>query len=134
VKLAALLVLVCACERADKAPPPKPPVPTPDPVKQAREEFELIPGDYARTHVSWHRDYFVSVDNQQKLGGGDFIGRLRMLFGPTADNEYTLRHKPTGYVIAAGLVEATPEYYVGPRYPGALPPVEALDATDNDNI
>jgi hypothetical protein len=134
VKAALLVLTLVACERADKPPPPKPPPPKPDPVKQARDEFELIPMDYGIvTYACWQRGDFMSANDGQQLDGGDFVGRLRTLFGPQEHDEYTLRHTATGYVIVAKFFDGSPYYFVGRRYAGSLPTVRIealLDRTD----
>jgi hypothetical protein len=62
------------------------------------------------------------TDLEQQFDEGDFIGRLRTLFGATADDEYVFRHKATGYVITAYAGKSGPAFGGGARYPGALPP------------
>jgi hypothetical protein len=127
VKVVLVLLALCACERADspKKQAPPPPTPTkPDPIHEARDEFELIPQDYAvGTHKLYARGEFMpDADPETQFDEGDFIGRLRALFGARAGDEYVLRHKQTGYVITAYSGNSGPTYGGGARYPGALPP------------
>jgi hypothetical protein len=131
VKAVLFLLLLCACERADpppKAPPPTPVKPDPiDPVRQAHDEFELIPADYAiGTHKLYSRGDLMpaGADLEDQFDEGDFIGRLRTLFGARDGDEYVLRHKATGYVITAYSGGSGPSFGGGPRYPGALPPAD----------
>lgn len=122
--LLAAVAAVAACERAESsAPRHAPPPPRPDPVQQARAEFELIPADYAvGTSKLYSRgDFMAQPFSKEALDEGDFIGRLRTLFGPQADDEYVLRDKKTGYVITAYSAQSGPSYGGGPRYAGALP-------------
>jgi hypothetical protein len=127
VKAVLLLLALAACERAGstaKKPPPPTPV-KPDPIQQARAEFELLPADYAvGTHELYSRGDFMpgDADLEQQFDEGDFIGRLRTLFGATADDEYVFRHKATGYVITAYAGKSGPSFGGGARYQGALPP------------
>jgi hypothetical protein len=128
VKVVLLLVALVACERADsgaKKPPPPPAPVKPDPIKQARDEFELIPADYSvGTHKLYSRGDFLprDTDLEQQFDEGDFIGRLRTLFGAQPGDEYVLRHKATGYVITAYSGNSGPSFGGGARYQGALPP------------
>ena len=135
VKAALLLAAVAACRRArarrllgpEACTTPPPP---PTPAQQARAEFEAIPADYAAgTSKLYSRgDFMAQPFGEQALDEGDFIGRLRTLFGPQAGNEYVLRDKKTGYVITgvqraeravvrrwAALLGALPD-----KAPGAL--------------
>jgi hypothetical protein len=96
----------------------------PDPIKQARDEFELIPSDYAvGTHKLYSRGDFMprDTDIEQQFDEGDFIGRLRTLFGAREGDEYVFRHKATGFIITAYSGNSGPSFGGGPRYPGALP-------------
>ena len=126
MKAVLLLLALAACERAgstSKKPPPPAPV-KPDPIQQARAEFELLPADYAvGTHKLYSRGDFMPADAdlEQQFDEGDFIGRLRTLFGATADDEYVFRHKSTGYVITAYAGKSGPSFGGGARYQGALP-------------
>jgi len=124
--LLVLAVCVCACERADKTPKPAPPpTPTkPDPIQQARDEFELLPAVYSvGTHKLYSRgDFMPDGNTEAAFDQGDFIGRLRTLFGARDGDEYVFRHKKTGYVITAYSGNSGPSYGGGARYPGALPP------------
>ena len=43
------------------------------------------------------------------------------------DDEYVLRHRPTGLVITAYSGQSGPSYGGGPRYPGELPKPETLN-------
>jgi hypothetical protein len=103
VRIALVLLALAACEHTNKAPPPKPPPPKSDPVKQARDEFELISGSPVGAHlvVGLRGALVPTPDDAQTYDGGDFIGRLRTLFGPREHDEYLLRHKSTGCVVIA---------------------------------
>lgn len=126
------LVLLSACERAhttsNRQPPPKPNPVELDPIKQAREEFELLPDDYAAgTSKLYSRgDFLPSPDLKKQYDDGDFIGRLHTLFGPRDGNDYVLRHKATGYIITAYSAGSGPAFGAGPRYQGPLPPTDKI--------
>lgn len=129
VKVALILLALCACERADSSAKKQPPRPTPtkpDPIKQAHDEFELLPADYAvGTHKLYSRGEFMpDADPEAAFDEGDFVGRLRTLFGARDGDQYVLRHKQTGYVITAYSGDSGPAYGGGARYPGALPPAD----------
>jgi hypothetical protein len=115
-----------ACEHDGTSPAKKQPV-VPDPVKQtpveiARAEFELIPGDFAiGTSKLYSRgDFLDEPFGEAAFDQGDFIGRLRTLFGARPGDEYVLRHKATGFVITAYAGASGPSYGGGPNYRGAL--------------
>lgn len=125
MRAAFLLLALAACEHAtaDQKKPPEPP--KPDPVEQARAEFDLLAPDYAvGTSKLYSRGSFLpdSADMAAGFDEGDFTGRLRTLFGPRADDDYVLRHKKTGFIITAYSGDSGPSYGGGPRYVGALPP------------
>lgn len=128
MKVALILLALCACERADSSvkhqPPPTPT--KPDPIQQARDEFELLPADYAvGTHKLYSRGEFMpDADPDEAFDEGDFIGRLRTLFGARDGDEYVFRHKKTGYVITAYCGDSGPAFGGGARYQGALPPAD----------
>lgn len=127
----ALALALCACEHADPAnkapptPPPTPPTPTkPDPIQQARDEFEQLPDAYS---VGTHKLYGLGelmpdAGPDVQFDEGDFVGRLRTLFGAREGDNYVLRHKKTGYVLTAYSGSSGPSFGGGARYPGALPP------------
>jgi hypothetical protein len=122
------LMLPAACERADgPAPPPPPPVPLKhDPIEQARSEFEVLPAEYASgAWIQYARGEFVQdTSPEAQFDEGDFIGRLRTLFGTSEDNEYVLRHRATGFIITAYSGKSGPSFTCGARYQGTLPPGE----------
>ena len=132
MKRALLLLALLACERADKAPPPKPPppAPKPDPVQQAREEFELVSPDLAAgtSKIYSRGDFLPNASVAQQFDEGDFVGRLITLVGARGDHRWVLRDKQTGQIITA--------YggYSGPAYGGVLhlddPAVAARTAAD----
>ncbi|HVK84682.1 MAG TPA: hypothetical protein VM513_11275 [Kofleriaceae bacterium] len=113
-----LLVLV-ACEPASPSSPPKQ---DKDPVAQARDEFEVIADEYRiGTSKLYSRGDFLPLDDEKAFSEGDFVGRLRTLFGPSEDDEYVLRHRATGFIVTAYSAQSGPSYGGGPRYPGSLP-------------
>lgn len=129
MKVALILLALCACERADSSVKKQPPPPTPakpDPIKQAHDDFELLPADYAvGTHLLYSRgDFMADPASEAAFDQGDFIGRLRTLFGAREGDEYVFRHKATGYVITAYYGNSGPAYGGGARYQGALPPAD----------
>jgi hypothetical protein len=63
------------------------------------------------------------------MSEGDFIGRLRALFGPVEDDHYVLRHRATGFIITAYSAQSGPSYGGGPRYQGK--PLEGSAALDH---
>jgi hypothetical protein len=121
VRFVVLFLAVIACEHAGpKAPPPKP-----DPIKQAHDEFELLPpADAVGTSALYWRGDFSSdgAPNGGNFDEGDFIGRVRTLFGPRDGNTYVLRYKKTGAVITAYCNEDD-----GPSY-GGTPDEAGRDA------
>ena len=132
LRLLMAIGLVTSCERAPHDRPEPLPVktPSPDPRKLANDEFEIIPDTFAvGTSMLYSRGDFAASGNAINfVDEGDFIGRLRTLFGPRTDNEsqYVLRHRKTGIVITAYYGKSGAAYGGGPRYPGKLPaePVE----------
>jgi hypothetical protein len=110
MKAALLLLAICACERAEPSPPPAPP--PPDPVKQAREEFELRPFvDAIGTARLYGRgDFTPDMPVEQQFDEGDFIGRLRTLFGPCDEDHCVLLDRKTGHVITAYSSKSGPAY------------------------
>ena len=132
MKRALLLLVLLACERATQPPPPPPPPapPKPDPIRQARDEFELLsPAAAAGTSKIYARgDLLPKATVQQQFDEGDFLGRLITLFGPRDDHMWVLRHKKTGQIITAYAGAS------GPAYGGVLhlddPAVAARTAAD----
>ena len=109
-----MLLALAACEHAEptakKAPPPPP---KPDPVQQARAEFELVSEDQAAgTSKLYSRGDFLpdSASLVDGIDEGDFIGRLRTLFGPVKDDDYVLRDKHTGLIVTAYSGSSGPSY------------------------
>jgi hypothetical protein len=89
---------------------------------QAELEFELLPSSYAMgTSKLYSRGDFLPLDDPLAFDEGDFIGRLRALFGRLASDEYVLRHRASGYVITVYSAQSGPSYGGGPRYQGPLP-------------
>jgi hypothetical protein len=124
----ALITLgLAACSRSVGVPPPR--AKTPRAVSQAKAEFELLASDYAAgTSKLYSRGDFLPLDDPQAMSEGDFIGRLRALFGVVQDDEYVLRHRATGFVVTAYDAQSGPSYGGGPRYPGALPTATSTPA------
>jgi hypothetical protein len=118
-----LLVLV-ACGNKESPDRPAPAsLSATDARTAARAEFEMIARDYAiGTSKLYSRgDFFVREDVQKSIDEGDFIGRLRALFGAVPGDEYVLRHRATGLIVTAYAMQSGPSYGGGPRYEGALP-------------
>jgi hypothetical protein len=106
--------VLAACDHAEpsakKAPPP---APKPDPVQEARDQFELVSEDLAAgTSKLYSRGDFLpeSAGINDDLDEGDFIGRLRTLFGPRQGDDYVLRDKKTGVIITAYSGNSGPSY------------------------
>jgi hypothetical protein len=93
------------------------------PAARARRRLRA---DYAiGTSKGYSRgDFMPDAPLEAQFDEGDFIGRLRTLFGPGTNDEYVLRSKRTGYVITAYSGKSGPSYGVGPHYVGALPPAD----------
>src|SRR5688500_17217982 len=88
----------------------------------AELEFERLPPSYAMgTSKLYSRCDFLPLDDPLAFDEGDFVGRLRALFGPAEDDAVVLRHRATGYVVTAYSAQSGPSYGGGPRYPGVLP-------------
>jgi len=134
VKVALLLLALCACEHAESTAKKPPPTPVkPDPIQQAHDEFELISSDYAvGTSKLYSRgDFMTNAPIEAQFDEGDFIGRLRTLFGAREGDEYVFRHKATGFIITAYSGKSGPSFGGGPRFHGALPaadPKALMDA------
>jgi len=76
--------------------------PVSDPVGAVRTEFEAIQSAYSGvTGKMYSRADFRPLDDITWLDEGDFIGRLRSLFGAVRGDEYVLRHRQTGLVVTA---------------------------------
>ena len=98
------------------------------PPTQADLEFERLPQDYAAgTSKLYSRGDFLSLDDPLAFDEGDFVGRLRALFGPAEGDEYVLRHRATGLVVTAYSAQSGPSYGGGPRFEGPLPAPETLE-------
>lgn len=92
-------------------------------AEQARAEFEILSRDYAAGTSKLHdRGNFLPLDDMRAWFAKDFMGRLRVLFGPAKPGGYVLRHRATGILITAYSAQSGPSYGGGPRYPGELPP------------
>jgi hypothetical protein len=83
-----------------------------DPLRIAREEFEILhdSSESVGTQKLFARGEFLPLDDPRGMSDGDFIGRLRALFGPTDNDEYVLRHRPTGQVVIAYSAQSGPSY------------------------
>lgn len=91
-------------------------------VALARSEFEVLPGGYRLgTSKQYSRRDFLPLDDPRAMSEGDFIGRLRAVFGPVEGDEVVLRHRATGFVVTAYAAQSGPSYGGGPRYPAELP-------------
>jgi hypothetical protein len=78
---------------------------------QARREFELVPDEFrAGTSKLYSRGDFLPLDDPKAMSEGDFVGRLRALFGPRTGDEYVLRHRATGLIITAYAAQSGPSY------------------------
>jgi hypothetical protein len=90
--------------------------PIPNAPAIARDEFQILPrSNGAGTSKLYSRRDFLPVDDPRAFDEGDFIGRLRALFGPAEGDEYVLRHRATGFVITAYSAQSGPSYGGGPR-------------------
>lgn len=95
-------------------PPPASPT---EAVAAARAELELIgPEHAAGTSKLYARGDFLPLDDRRAMSTGDFVGRLRALFGETRDDAYVLRHRATGLIVTAYAAQS------GPSYGGGDPP------------
>lgn len=109
VRVAVVLLTLAACEHAGPTPSPKP-----DPIKLVRDEFELLPAS-AAAGTSPLCSRIVAIDGNPvaEYDEGDFVGRLRTLFGPRDGDTYPLRYKKSGVIITAF---SNPD--IGPYYGG----------------
>lgn len=107
VRVAVVLLTLAACEHAG-------PTPTPDPIKLVHDEFELLPAS-AAAGTSPLCSRIVAIDSNPlaEYDEGDFVGRLRTLFGPRDGDTYPLRYKKTGVVITASSNADSGPYYGG---------------------
>ncbi|HEY0254861.1 MAG TPA: hypothetical protein VGC41_25220 [Kofleriaceae bacterium] len=130
VLLVGLLVL-SACERQVAPPDRDPPPRKPDPIAQARAEFETIAPEYGSSKIYSRADF---IDDAERAGDeGDFVGRLRTLFGAQPGDRYVLRHKATGFVITASFGGAGPSFGGGMKIdnpPGIEANLARLRAND----
>lgn len=94
-------------DRVTAAPDPV----QPDPVKQAREDFELVAAASAGgTSRLYSRGDFLPTGDARAFDEGDFIGRLRTLFGPAPGDLYVLRDRKTALVVTAYSAKGGPVY------------------------
>ncbi|MFT3699278.1 MAG: hypothetical protein QM831_39385 [Kofleriaceae bacterium] len=113
MKRTVLLLALVACEHETPKPDPVKPDPVkPDPIKQAHDEFELLPQDQmaGTSKLLSRSDFGGDPFGEDAYDQGDFVGRLRTLFGEQPDNEYVLRHKRTGIVITAYAGDSGPSF------------------------
>jgi hypothetical protein len=90
--------------------------PIPNAPAIARDEFELLSrSNVAGTSKLYSRRDFLPVDDPRSFDEGDFIGRLRAIFGAVEGDEWVLRHRATGFVITAYSAQSGPSYGGGPR-------------------
>lgn len=88
-----------------------------DPASAARREFEIIDARHAvGTRKMYSRGDFLPLDDENALSEGDFIGRLRTLFGAVANDEYVFRHVATGFIVTAYTRQSGPSFGGGSRY------------------
>ena len=86
-----------------------------DAVEHARAEFELVSDDRGfGTSKLYSRGDFLPLDDPRAFDEGDFVGRLRTLFGPVDGDCYVLRHRETGIVVTAYSAQSGPSYGGGP--------------------
>lgn len=101
-----------------------------DEAMRARDDFELAPDAYALgTYQLFHRNLFLPLDSRLAYDEGDWIGRLRAVFGARANDSYVFRHEPTGFLVTAyfgkgGAAFGGSSY----RIEGALSPRGRADA------
>ncbi len=85
--------------------PNLPPVRTeplvPQALECAREEFEVLTDGNMGTAKMYSRAYFFPLDDQRARSEGEFLGRLRAVFGERPEDEYVLRHRATGLIVTA---------------------------------
>ncbi len=117
-----IFVGLAACELATAPPAPHPPAP--DPVRDAQQRFEPIDPAFAVGANAVYARGDLLGDDSAALAhdSGDFVGRLRTLFGPTPGNVYVLREKATGFVISAPAGHREPSFGGGLRFNGPMPP------------
>jgi hypothetical protein len=91
-------------------------------VTAAASDFEIVTdGSCEGTGRLYGRGDFLPLDDPRAFSTGDFIGRLRALFGPVVGDEYVLRHRTTGFIITAYSAQSGPSYGGGARHSGPLP-------------
>ena len=111
-------VAAVACERAQREDhrTEQPPQPPPDPVRDARAEFELLGSAHCFASTVYYIRGFWLDDpfGARAQDVGDFIGRLRALFGAPLDgSQLVLRHRATGLLVAASAAHGAPSYRAG---------------------
>jgi len=82
-----------------------------DPATRAKLEFEVVSQDLAAgTSKLYSRGDFLPYGDERAMSEGDFIGRLRALFGSVQGDEWVLRHRRTGLIITAYSAQSGPSY------------------------
>ena len=117
-RIALALVCLFACERVQPDDRREPPAPVkPDPIRDARAQFELLAGadaERAPDSVFYARGDLLGGWYDPRAGDvGDFIGRLRALFGPVPGDDYVLRDRATRVVVVAHARNGEPMFVGG---------------------
>ena len=80
-------------------------------VQIARAEFEVVADDLVvGTSKIYSRSDLLADGDERGMDEGDFVGRLRTLFGVTPGDAYVLRHRKTGTPITAYSGASGPSY------------------------
>jgi hypothetical protein len=133
--------VACANDRSSTpVKPPPPPAAPADAIAAAKAEFEVVAHELGSgSSKLYSRDLFLPLDDPRGMATGDFLGRLRALFGPVDDDDFTLRHRATGFLVTAYSAQSGPSYGGGCRLPAGASPTapdaevtcdEAADDTD----
>jgi hypothetical protein len=119
-----IAIAVCACSRdpGSRAPRGAEGTGAIDATALARAEFEVVSDELSNgTSKRYSRADFLPLDDARGWSSGDFIGRLRALFGPVAGDSYCLRHRATGHIITAYSAQSGPSYGGGSAAAGDDP-------------
>jgi len=95
---------------------------------EARAEFELVSQDFVTgTSKCYSRGDLLPLGDRKAMSEGDFIGRLRALFGPVPGDEYVLRDRATGAIVTAYSMQSGPSYGCGPVLAKGAKPLSARE-------
>ena len=85
-------------------------------------EFEIVSDHYRfGTSKLYSRSDFLPLDDARAMSEGDFVGRLRALFGAVDGDDYVLRHRESGFIVTAYSAQSGPSYGGGAPLEGELP-------------